>query len=139
MLSGDSWSLVHYWRYYFNTSLCLNTRQSISHDTKDDHTLPPRLFSTISSWLRNSRGSGILCSKAPQRGEVIILRSPVKKNEIVIKRVIALEGDTVQPRDASLPPVIVPKGYFWIEGDNTNTSNDSNAYGPVRLRAIFCY
>ncbi|EJD01443.1 LexA/Signal peptidase [Fomitiporia mediterranea MF3/22] len=67
-----------------------------------------------------------------RRGDVVSLRSPVKPNETVVKRVVALPGDTVQ----TLPPypqkeVKIPEGYCWVEGDEPFWTLDSNTWGPV--------
>ena len=66
---------------------------------------------------------------------------------MVVKRIIALEGDEVTTRSPPYPfaKEIVPTGYVWVEGDNPDErkTNDSNDYGPVskslivgQLRAI---
>jgi len=75
-------------------------------------------------------------TNAFQRGEVVVLKSPIN-NELIVKRVIALEGDVVQ----TLPPypdtyVRIPKGHAWVEGDEPFHSLDSNKFGPVSLSLI---
>lgn len=54
---------------------------------------------------------------------------------MAIKRVVALEGDTVITK-APYPFATekVPPGHVWVEGDHPESdrwSNDSNHYGPV--------
>jgi len=51
---------------------------------------------------------------------------------LLVKRIIALPGDTVK----TLPPypdteVQIPPGHVWIEGDEHFHSEDSNWFGPV--------
>ncbi|CAE6399021.1 unnamed protein product [Rhizoctonia solani] len=51
------------------------------------------------------------------RGDVVSLRSPLDPNLIIVKRILALGGDTIE----TLPPypdkeVRVPDGYAWVEG-----------------------
>lgn len=75
------------------------------------------------------------------RGELISLKSPVKPNRIICKRIIGLPGDVVcvDPTGSKAPSVehvIVPKGYIWIAGDNTACSTDSRDYGPVSMGLI---
>jgi mitochondrial inner membrane protease subunit 2 len=58
---------------------------------------------------------------------------------MLIKRVIAIEGDTVFTR----PPYpfkteVVPPGHVWVEGDDGFHSIDSNTYGPVRDCGLAC-
>jgi signal peptidase I len=88
----------------------------------------------------------------PKRGQVVVFRSPRNEGEDLIKRVVALEGDTVEVRDGRLyingeapeepylkEPAIegafrrtmVPKGSFFAMGDNRNNSGDSRLFGPV--------
>ncbi|GLE03258.1 hypothetical protein PINS_up019184 [Pythium insidiosum] len=76
-----------------------------------------------------------------QRGDVVILRSPTRSNGAnVIKRILALEGDTVelQPRfdQNRSGRVVVPKGHVWVEGDNATMSVDSRHIGAVPLALV---
>lgn len=113
--------MVSYWRYYFSFHLPPLSRKV---DPDDDNDINTNKYSYRHLW------------GYPKVGEIVILQSPVRERELVIKRVIALEGDTVLPRTnnnyaTAAQPVTIPKGYLWIEGDNCNISNDSNSYGPV--------
>ena len=59
-------------------------------------------------------------------------RSPTNPEKLAVKRVIALEGDTVYTRaPCPLPTVQVPVNHVWVEGDNRDRSQDSNTYGPL--------
>lgn len=72
-------------------------------------------------------------------GRVLTARSPDSPSQLVIKRIVALEGDIVTPLPPSRPrPVKIPEGYAWIEGDARDPSKtrDSNRYGPVPLGLI---
>ncbi|KAI0750916.1 peptidase S24/S26A/S26B/S26C [Daedaleopsis nitida] len=71
-----------------------------------------------------------------ERGDVVALKSPID-SKLVVKRIIALEGDTVK----TLPPypdaeVCVPPGHAWVEGDEPFRTEDSNRFGPVPLGLI---
>ena len=83
----------------------------------------------------NVRDDHVLCNKLSAalrtygRGDVVILRSP-ETNELITKRVIAMEDDIVCSRDGE-SVVEVPRGHLWVEGDNAHLSNDSNAFGCV--------
>ncbi|KAI4245848.1 MAG: hypothetical protein LQ352_006511 [Teloschistes flavicans] len=71
-----------------------------------------------------------------RRGDVVVFRSPLDPEKVVLKRVIAVEGDVVQTR----VPYPVDKqeiaiGHVWVEGEHPEHSRwsyDSNSYGAVR-------
>jgi len=70
------------------------------------------------------------------RGNLIVYVSPKNPEELLIKRVIATEGDIVETNgsgDYPLPRVRIPSGHVWVQGDNRAVSVDSNKYGPVSL------
>ena len=88
-------------------------------------------------------------TKDLKRGDVITFWKPHKPEEISIKRVIALEGDEVWPRDREKGThggyggygerenfkggrkIKIPHGHVWVEGDHWRGSYDSNDLGPV--------
>ncbi|MBN1640948.1 MAG: signal peptidase I [Anaerolineae bacterium] len=93
----------------------------------------------------------------PRRGDVVVLRMPERGPELLIKRVIALPGETIEVRDGAVlvngvrleepylgrptsgtfGPTLVPEGQLFVMGDNRGASNDSRVFGPVdRTRII---
>lgn len=71
-----------------------------------------------------------------QRGEVVSLASPTNPDQKIIKRIIALEGDTVKTLSYKNRYVTIPDGHCWVEGDHHGQSLDSNLFGPVAIGLI---
>ncbi len=98
----------------------------------------------------------------PKPGDIVIFNPPImdKKNELFIKRVVAVEGDSFSIEDGTLyingkamfEPYIdslyykervydytqgqVPKNTVFVLGDNRNDSNDSRCFGFVPVENI---
>ncbi len=100
----------------------------------------------------------------PRRGDIVVLKSPQRDSELLIKRVIGLPGETVELRRGEVyingqkldeqylegstggnwGPLTVPPLHVFVLGDNRNFSNDSRAFGMVPIknivgRAWLCY
>jgi inner membrane protease subunit 2 len=71
-----------------------------------------------------------------ERGDVVVVSSPVKDGSMVLKRVLALGGDYVKRAHGHGEPILVPKGHCWVEGDNAAHSFDSNSFGPVPIALV---
>ncbi len=89
--------------------------------------------------------------RAPQRGEIVVLPSPVDTKKDLIKRVIAIGGDILEINnkkvslngkelsesyvrhtrkdeilyDDNLGPLVVPEAFVFLMGDNRDESGDS--------------
>jgi signal peptidase I len=92
---------------------------------------------------------------SPQRGDVVVVDVP-GQDEPLIKRVMALPGETVEVRAGQVfidgepveepwiaefggpdyPPTVVPPEHVFILGDNRAHSNDSRAFGAVHMDRI---
>jgi len=117
-------------------------------------------------------GTELFRTGKPHRGEIVVFVSPVDRHTDLIKRIVAVEGDTVEIRNKQLyvngervkdshayfsirrinpnsprdnyGPITVPKGKFFVLGDNRDHSYDSRFWGfgnvsDIKGRAMFVY
>jgi signal peptidase I len=106
-------------------------------------------------------------NREPATGDIVVFDDPLGEHPQLIKRVIAVGGQTVDVQGDSVVvdgrtldesythgvptepgsielPVTVPDGYVWLMGDNRPNSGDSRFFGPrpvntVRGRAFWTY
>ncbi|HYP52776.1 MAG TPA: signal peptidase I [Pyrinomonadaceae bacterium] len=94
------------------------------------------------------------------RGDIVVFWYPDDPDKSYIKRVIGLPGETVEVRDgrvlvdgreltepyldpqlnvspATLAPVFVKRHYYFVMGDNRDSSYDSRAWGLVPQKYIY--
>ncbi len=92
----------------------------------------------------------------PERGDIIVFRYPLNPKRTLVKRVIALPGETVSVHNGQVyingqplpepyilasptytaPPVTVGFDEVYVLGDNRNNSNDSHAWGLLKQDLI---
>ena len=122
--------------------------------TVEGHAMEPTL----------SDGASIIVNKlayrtaTPARGEVVMLRYPVRPNKYFVKRVIGVDGDKVRIEEGRVfvndvpraddevaadarsydhwGPQMVPDGYCFVMGDRRNNSSDSRHWGMVPTKYV---
>jgi signal peptidase I len=98
----------------------------------------------------------------PARPDIVVLDDPTGQVGTLIKRVIAVGGQTVDLRDGKVYvndvalvepytygqpsdplmgssvkfPIEIPVGSVWVMGDNRTQSQDSRWFGPAKLTAV---
>lgn len=95
-------------------------------------------------------------AREPVYGDIVVFDDPKGEHPQLIKRVIAVAGQTVDVHDGAVwvdgarldepythgkpnepgtvpLPIKIPEGYVWLMGDNRPNSGDSRFFGPVPL------
>ncbi len=97
--------------------------------------------------------------RQPAYGDIVVFDDPASQHPQLIKRVIAVGGQTVDVKDGAVwvdgkrlvepyiygkpnelgtvkMPITVPEGQVWLMGDNRTNSGDSRFFGPVPVAQI---
>jgi len=93
---------------------------------------------------------------APRRGDVVVLKTNENAEDLLIKRVIALPGETVEIKNGRVyvdgtlleevylsqqtrgryGPTYIPPLHIFVLGDNRGASNDSRSFGSIHIKHI---
>lgn len=95
--------------------------------------------------------------REPRPGEIVVFLPPFDSKKDVIKRVIALSGQTLEIRNGEVMvdgkvidesykiasadmgdfgPLVIPKGSVFVMGDNRPNSYDSRFFGPLKKNVL---
>ncbi len=77
--------------------------------------------------------------REPERGEVVVFRSPVENSKYLIKRITGVPGETVRfslPADAApitslATEIALAADEYFVQGDNRAASFDSRYWGAL--------
>ncbi|MDE2901000.1 MAG: signal peptidase I [Chloroflexota bacterium] len=92
----------------------------------------------------------------PQRGDIVVFHLADRTSADLVKRVVALPGETVEMRDgrvyvdgemmdepyltgfddSNVATEVVPEGHYYVLGDNRAVSFDSRSLGPISRSQI---
>lgn len=160
---GTALLMALFIRAYFVQAFKIPSGSMIPTLLIGDHILVNKFIYGTEIPFTNKR---ILTFKKPQRGDIIVFKYPDDPSRDFIKRLIAVEGDVVEsrnkviyvngkpvaepfaqhtdnsirpggmePRD-NFGPHIVPKGKYFMMGDNRDQSYDSRYWGYVDIKEI---
>jgi len=93
----------------------------------------------------------------PDHGDVVVFRSPLRADELMVKRIIATPGDLIethagrvfvgghalaepyvarQAASGTIAPQIIPANCYFVAGDNRDDSLDSRNWGVLPRNLI---
>ncbi|KAF2136763.1 uncharacterized protein K452DRAFT_236911 [Aplosporella prunicola CBS 121167] len=74
-----------------------------------------------------------------RRGDIVSFHAPHRPDQLSVKRVVGMPGDTVLVRAKRWQGsrrVTLPYNHVWVEGDNWRNTVDSNDFGPLPIGLI---
>ncbi|KAF7818427.1 Mitochondrial inner membrane protease [Senna tora] len=102
----------------------------------------------------DGKGATLLVRKLPKAdptrvfvGDVVLLKDPEKKNNHLIRRLAAIEGNEMVSKNEEDEPFVLEEDQCWVLADNQNLkpkeAYDSRIFGPVKMtdivgRVIYC-
>ena len=131
----------------FITPFTLNNNSMLPYLKKGDYTL-------------------ILKYISPEKNDIFLIQSPVEPDKVILKRIIALNGDTIEIKNKiifinnikfkmenikstdtrifpeeftyrdNMPLIKLNEGEYFILGDNIDFSNDSRTFGVINENLI---
>lgn len=143
--------LAQFWKSFISTKV-----EVISGSMKDTLQIDDRLIASKLPYIFGE----------PQRGDIVIFKFPDDEEEVFIKRLIGLPGETIEivngyvyvdgvlleedyvrgEREGNFGPYLVPEGEYFMLGDNRLHSGDSREWNDKYVskdqligKALFLY
>lgn len=100
--------------------------------------------------------------KSLKRFDIVVFYRPDEPEKSLVKRIVGLPGEIIEIRNGGLfvnyelirqpfqaaepssaksvpdfTPLLIPRGHYYVMGDNRSVSHDSRLFGPVPQKYIF--
>ncbi|CAL5018717.1 unnamed protein product [Urochloa decumbens] len=120
------------WKNFFQGKL------TYTHWTKGGEAMAPIISPTGGALLVRK-----LANLSPTQvfaGDVVLLKDPEKSDDLIIRRLAALEGYEMVSNDEKDEPFVLEKDQCWVLADNQalkpKEARDSRLFGPVPMTDI---
>lgn len=123
MLRRVAWAVIS----WLPVGVVFSDNVATLHHVSDSEMAPAVAPNTLCLVRRSKRPSALV------HGQVVAVRS-VDGSRTMLRRVIGLGGDYVQPRDTTDDLTFVPPGFAWLEADHPQTDTESE--GTVAIAIV---
>ncbi|KQJ81701.1 uncharacterized protein LOC100823230 [Brachypodium distachyon] len=120
------------WKSFFQGKL------TFAHWTKGGEAMAPIVAATGGTVL--VRKLAALTPKQVFVGDIVLLKDPEKSDDLIVRRLAALEGYEIVSTDEKDEPFVLDKDQCWVLAENqvlkAKEARDSRLFGPVPMTDI---